>query len=177
MADNREKRGDVLRDLERVNAWVKGQPWCDANRVVIEGGSYGGYVTLLALTRQPNIWRASIDLFGIADLHTFMKSTDQTIRAFFVEEFGDPDKDAALLDAWSPIRDADKITAPLFVYAGQNDPRVPRSESDAIVKAMRARGIPVEYMVAANEGHSLASREVKIEFMTRSLRFLSAVMK
>ena len=177
MADNREKRGDVLKDLERVNAWAKSQPWCDANRVVIAGGSYGGYITLLALTRQPKLWRAGVDLFGIADLRTFMKTTDQTIRAFFIDEFGDLEKDAALLDAWSPIHDADKIVAPLFVYAGQNDPRVPRTESDAIVKTMRARGVPVEYMVAPNEGHSLASHEVKIEFMTRSQRFLDSVMK
>jgi dipeptidyl aminopeptidase/acylaminoacyl peptidase len=173
MADNREKRADALKDMASVNAWVKGQPWCDPARVVVFGGSYGGYLTLMALTRQPALWRAGVDLFGIADLKSFLRSTDQLIRAAFVEEFGDLDKDAALLDEYSPSRSFAKITSPLFVYAGQNDPRVPRSESDQIVVALRTRGIPVEYMVAPAEGHSLDRRETKIEFLTRVTRFLA----
>jgi dipeptidyl aminopeptidase/acylaminoacyl peptidase len=177
MADNKEKRGDVLKDLERVNAWVKQQPWCDPDRVVIFGASYGGYVTLLALTRQPKLWRAGVDLFGIADLPTFMKVTDQAIKSLFVTEFGDPDKDAELLKAWSPLKDAGNIAVPLFVYAGANDPRVPRPQSDAIVKAAREHKVAVEYMIAANEGHSLSARQTQIEFMTRSGRFLKDAMK
>jgi dipeptidyl aminopeptidase/acylaminoacyl peptidase len=177
MADNREKRGDVLKDAESVNRWVKSQPWCDPDRVVIMGGSYGGYMTLMGVTRQPTLWRAGIDLFGVADLKAFLKTTDQAIRSAFVDEFGDLEKDAALLDQFSPMRDKDKIVAPLFVYAGQNDPRVPRSESDAIVVALRTRKIPVEYMVAANEGHSLDRKETKIEFLTRAARFLEEQLK
>ncbi|HVY45912.1 MAG TPA: S9 family peptidase [Minicystis sp.] len=177
MADDREKRADWLKDLESINAWAKAQPWADADRVVVEGGSYGGYTVLMALTRQPKLWRAGVDLFGVANLFTFLKSTDQTIRAGFVQEFGDLDKDKALLEEFSPMRDVDKITAPLFVYAGANDPRVPRTESDQIVKALRTRRVPVEYMVAPNEGHSLDRRENKIEFMTRCARFLDEQLK
>jgi len=177
MGDDREKRGDALKDMVTVNAWVKAQSWCDPDRVVVYGGSYGGYLTLMAATRQPGLWRAGVDVYGIADLRTFLKSTDQAIRAGFVDEFGDLDKDSALLDQYSPSRDYDKIAAPLFVYAGQNDPRVPRSESDQIVRAMRQRKIPVEYMVAANEGHSLDRRETRVEFMVRVARFLKEQMK
>jgi dipeptidyl aminopeptidase/acylaminoacyl peptidase len=173
MADDREKRAGVLEDMASVNAWTKVQPWCDPNRVVVFGGSYGGYVTLMALTRQPTRWRAGVDLFGVADLKTFLKSTDAAIRSAFVQEFGDLDKDSALLDEYSPSRDYDKIVSPLFVYAGQNDPRVPRSESDQIVTALRRRNVPVEYMVAADEGHSIDRRENKIELMTRVARFLA----
>jgi len=72
----------------------------------------------------------------------------------------------------SPVKDADKIVAPLFVYAGANDPRVPRSESDMIVRALRARSVPVEYMVADDEGHSLARKENLVHFLARSARFL-----
>lgn len=172
MADNREKRGDVLRDMETVNAWVRAQPWCDPARVIAFGGSYGGYLTLMALTRQPPLWRAGVDLYGITNLRTFMRSTDPTIRAVLTDEFGDPDKDGALLDEYSPIRDVARIAAPLFVYAGQNDPRVPRSEADAIVVGMRERGVPVEYMVAPDEGHSIDRRDNRVEFMTRVARFL-----
>ncbi|MBI5536277.1 MAG: S9 family peptidase [Deltaproteobacteria bacterium] len=172
MGDDRDKRGDALKDMAAVNAWVKAQSWCDPGRVVVYGGSYGGYLTLMAATRQPGLWRAGVDVYGIADLRTFLKSTDQSLRTGFVDEFGDLDKDAALLDQYSPSRDFDKITMPLFVYSGQNDPRVPRNESDQIVRALRQRKIPVEYMVAANEGHSLDRRETRVEFLARVARFL-----
>jgi dipeptidyl aminopeptidase/acylaminoacyl peptidase len=176
-ADDREKRADWLKDLETVNAWTKAQPWCDPERVVVWGQSYGGYTTLMALTRQPTLWRAGVDLYGPADLRAFLLSTDAVIRAAFVLEFGDVDADAALIDQFSPMRDVDKIVRPLFVYAGANDPRVPRSEDDAIVKALRARGIPVEYMLAANEGHTVDRRETKIELLTRTARFLEDALK
>lgn len=172
MADNRDKRADALRDVETVNAWLRAQPWADPNRLVILGGSYGGYLVLMGLTRQPTLWSAGVDLVGPADLRTFLESTDQAIRTAFVDEFGDVEKDAALLEEFSPMRDKDKIVAPLFVYQGQNDPRVPRSESDQIVASLRARGVPVEYMVAPDEGHSMDRRTTRVEFATRVVRFL-----
>jgi dipeptidyl aminopeptidase/acylaminoacyl peptidase len=177
MADNREKRADWLRDLATVNTWVKTQPWCDRDRVTISGGSYGGYTTLMALTRQPTAWRAGIDAFGPANLRTFLLTTDAAIRSGFIPEFGDVDKDAALLEQFSPMRDVDKIVRPLFVYAGQNDPRVPRSESDAIVGALRARHIPVEYMIAPNEGHSVDRAETRIQLLARISRFLEDALR
>jgi dipeptidyl aminopeptidase/acylaminoacyl peptidase len=94
------------------------------------------------------------------------------IREIFHVEFGHPEQDAAFLDSISPLRDADRIVDPLFVYAGANDPRVPLSESDLIVGALRQRKVPVEYMVANDEGHSLARKENLIEFIARSARFL-----
>jgi dipeptidyl aminopeptidase/acylaminoacyl peptidase len=176
-ADNREKRADWLKDVETVNAWAKSQPWCDPDRVVVSGQSYGGYTTLMALTRQPSLWRAGVDLYGPADLRSLLMKTDQAIRSVFVDEFGDVDKDAALLALFSPLKDVDKIQAPLFVYQGENDPRVVRSESDSIVVALRKRGVPVEYMVAANEGHTADRKETKVELLTRTARFLEDAMK
>ncbi|HEU4735154.1 MAG TPA: prolyl oligopeptidase family serine peptidase [Kofleriaceae bacterium] len=176
-ADNREKRADWLSDLKTVNTWVKAQPWCDPERVIVFGGSYGGYTTLMAMTRQPEAWRAGADLFGPADLRQFLLTTDAAIRSAFVAEFGDVDRDVKLLEEFSPMRDVDRIVRPLFVYAGQNDPRVPRSESDTIVKALRSRKIPVEYMVAASEGHSVDRRETKIELMTRLARFFEDALR
>ncbi len=176
-ADNREKRADWLKDVEAVNAWTKAQPWADPSRVVVMGGSYGGYTVLIALTRQAPLWRAGVDYVGIANLFTFLRSSDQAIRAVWVDEFGDLDQDRALLAELSPLRDVDRIAAPLFVYAGQNDPRVPRAESDQVVQALRARRVPVEYQVAADEGHSLDHRENKVESMTRVARFLEDNVK
>jgi dipeptidyl aminopeptidase/acylaminoacyl peptidase len=177
MADNRERRADWLKDLETVNAWTKSQPWCDPERVVVWGQSYGGYTTLMALTRQPKLWRAGVDLYGVTDLKQFLRTTDAGIRSVFVTEFGDLDADGPLLDEFSPIRAVDKIAAPLFVYAGKNDPRVPPSEAETIVRALRARNVPVEYMLAANEGHTVDRRETKIELLTRTARFLEDALK
>lgn len=176
MADNREKRADWLRDVETVNKWARAQPWCDPARVVVWGGSYGGYTTLMALTRQPEAWRVGVDLYGPADLREFLLKSGEPLREAWNTEFGDVEKEAALIEEFSPMRDVDKIVAPLFVYAGQNDPRVPRRESDTIVRALRERNVPVEYMVAADEGHTVDRRENKIELLTRVARFLADAM-
>ncbi len=173
MADNKDKRGDALKDLESVNTWVKAQPWCDDNRVIVLGGSYGGYIVLMALTRQPTLWRAGVDYVGVSSLTTLMQNTSGVIRAVLTDEFGDLATERALLDAWSPLKDIGKVDAPLFVYQGQNDPRVPRSEADQVVNALRTRKVPVEYMVAMNEGHSADRRETKLELYTRIARFLA----
>jgi dipeptidyl aminopeptidase/acylaminoacyl peptidase len=172
MADNGPKRAEAFKDIEATARWVGAQPWADKNKLVVFGGSYGGYTTLIALTRQADLWRAGVDLFGVANLPTFLKTTSGYIRELFKTEFGDLEKDAALLEEQSPLRQVDKIVDPLFVYAGANDPRVPKSESDLIVKALRERNVPVEYMVAMDEGHSLARRENRIALVSRMARFL-----
>ena len=171
-ADNGPKRLDAFKDIEATGRWAASQPWADPNRVIIYGGSYGGYTTLVGLTRMPSLWRAGVDLFGVANMKTFMATTSGMIREIFLLEMGDPDKDTAFLGSISPLKDADQIVDPLFVYAGANDPRVPRSESDQVVSALRERKIPVEYMVAENEGHSLVRKENLIEFLARAARFL-----
>ncbi|WP_225412387.1 S9 family peptidase [Stigmatella hybrida] len=173
-ADNGAGRLEAFKDIEAVGRWAASQPWADPDRVIIYGGSYGGYTVLIGLTRMPDLWRAGVDVFGVANMKTFMATTSGFIREVFLLEFGDPDKDAAFLESISPLKDVARIADPLFVYAGANDPRVPRGESDQIVRALRERQVPVEYMVAGNEGHSMARRENQIEFMARTARFLEA---
>jgi len=145
--------------------------------MVVFGGSYGGYTVLIAMERWPELWKAGVDLFGVANMTTFLQSTSGVIREIFKLEFGDLDRDAAFLKTISPIEEVDKIRDPLFVYAGANDPRVPRPESDQIVAALRARKVPVEYMVADNEGHSLARKENMIAFFSRSGAFLESQLR
>ena len=171
-ADNGPKRLEAFKDIETTGRWVASQPWADPRRVVVFGGSYGGYTVLIGLTRMPDLWRAGVDLFGVANVRTTLTTTMGLIREVFVLEFGDADKDAPFLESISPLNDVDKIVAPLFVYAGANDPRVPRSESDMIVRALREHRVPVEYMVAENEGHSLAHKENVVQFLARSGHFL-----
>lgn len=172
-ADNREHRGDAARDIESVNRWARAQPWCDGDRIVIGGISYGGYMTLLALTRQPTLWRAGIDGSGMSNLKTMEQLEDQTIRMYDETEFGVLGKDDALLEAWSPITAVDRIVAPVFVYQGVRDPVTPQHEADQIVAALRRRGVPVEYMLIANEGHGVTRRENIIAYLARSYRFVA----
>ena len=172
MADNGPGRLDAFKDIEATGRWVAEQPWADRERMVVYGGSYGGYTVLIALTRMPDLWRAGVNMFGVVNMQTFLRSTSGFIRELFKLEFGDVEADAAFLETISPHRDIDKIADPLFVYAGANDPRVPKSESDQIVVALRERRVPVEYMVKDNEGHSLARRENQIEFYARVAVFL-----
>ncbi len=171
-ADDGRRRLDAFKDVESAGRWATSQPWADGDRLVVHGGSYGGYTVLIALSRMPDFWRAGVDLVGVANLETFMAATAGYIREIFLVEFGDPEKDSAFLASISPLTDVDEIVDPLFVYAGSNDPRVPRSESDLIVRALRARRIPVEYMVKDDEGHSLDRRENQIEYFVRVARFL-----
>jgi dipeptidyl aminopeptidase/acylaminoacyl peptidase len=172
MADNGPKRLDAFEDVEASARWVAAQPWADPDKLVVYGGSYGGYTVLTALARWPDLWAAGVDLFGVVNLDTFLRTTSGLIREVFVVEFGDVDKDAAFLKTVSPIETVDQIEDPLFVYAGANDPRVPRSESDQVVKALRARDVPIEYMVAENEGHSVSRRETQLQLSSRVARFL-----
>jgi dipeptidyl aminopeptidase/acylaminoacyl peptidase len=175
--DNGKKRLDAFRDIEASARWVSQQPWADKTKLVVYGGSYGGYTTLIALSHWPDIWRAGVDLFGVVNLKTFMATTSGVIRQIFLAEFGDPDKDGEFLQQISPITDVGKIVDPTFVYAGANDPRVPRSESDLIVKALREKRVASEYMVADNEGHSLSRKATQVEFYARCARFLESYMK
>jgi dipeptidyl aminopeptidase/acylaminoacyl peptidase len=177
MADNGAKRSDAFKDIETAGRWVGAQPWADKNKLIVYGYSYGGYSTLIGLTHQSDLWRAGVDLFGIANLPTFLKTTSGDIREIFKTEFGDFEKDADLLSEQSPLRQVDKIVDPLFVYAGANDRRVPKSESDLIVKALRERNVPVEYMVASDEGHSLSRRENRIALASRVARFLETALR
>jgi dipeptidyl aminopeptidase/acylaminoacyl peptidase len=176
-ADDREHRIDAVRDVESVNRWARAQPWYDGDRLVIGGISYGGYMTLLALTRQPDLWRAGVDGSGMSNLKTMEQLEDQTIRSYDDTEFGVLGKDDALLVEWSPITAVDQIRAPVFVYQGVRDPVTPRHEADQIVAALRRRHVPVEYMLIANEGHGVTRRENLIAYFARSYRFLSEHMK
>jgi dipeptidyl aminopeptidase/acylaminoacyl peptidase len=176
-ADNGPRRLDAFKDVETTARWAASQPWADPRRMVVSGGSYGGYTVLIALTRMPEFWRAGIEEIGVSNLRTMLARTNGTMRELFRIEFGDLETDAAFLDSISPLRDADKIVAPLFVYAGAHDTRALRSESDLIVKALRARKVPVEYMVADNEGHSMDRRENQLACHARMIRFLETHVK
>lgn len=176
-ADDGPKRLDSLRDLQSVGEWVKTQPWADPARLALWGGSYGGYVVLMGLTRQPALWRVGVDFAGPSSWRSFFASLSPAAREEFSRELGSPEKDGAFLDSISPLSAADAIRAPLFLFQGQNDTRVPRAESDRIVTSLRSRQVPVEYFVAPDEGHVVQRRETQATLLARSTLFLRKHME
>jgi dipeptidyl aminopeptidase/acylaminoacyl peptidase len=164
--DNGVKREDSVKDVGALLDWIRMQPDLDADRVATEGGSYGGYMVLAVATNFPERIAGTVDIVGIANFVSFLEGTESYRRDLRRVEYGD-ERDPtmrAFLTRISPVNNAQKIKAPLFVVAGQNDPRVRYTEAEQIVAAARKNGIPVWYLLADNEGHGFA-RKANADFM------------
>lgn len=158
--DNGRNREDSVRDVGALLDWVAGQPDLDADRVAVYGGSYGGYMVLASLVHFGDRLRAGVDYVGISNFVTFLENTQDYRRDLRRPEYGD-ERDPEMrefLETISPANRASEITSALFVVQGANDPRVPASESEQIVREVRERGRPVWYMLAENEGHGFAKK-------------------
>jgi dipeptidyl aminopeptidase/acylaminoacyl peptidase len=164
--DNGMKREDAVKDIGALLDWIGRQPDLDPDRVLIEGGSYGGYVVLAAATRYADRIAGAIDIVGIANFVSFLENTESYRRDLRRVEYGDERDPAmrAFLTRISPVSNAGKIKAPLFVVHGRNDPRVPYTEAEQIVAAARKNGVPVWYLLADNEGHGFA-RKANADFL------------
>jgi dipeptidyl aminopeptidase/acylaminoacyl peptidase len=176
MADNTTNRMVSVRDMEYAGRWLDKQPMVDPNKKVIYGGSYGGFMSLAAMTMQPDLWAAGVDMFGIANFHSFLRNTGAWRSANRMAEYGNIERDSAFLVEISPLTHVNNIKSPLFVYQGKNDPRVPYTEAEQIVSAVKAKGIPVEYILLDDEGHGLAKRENRIRVVTAIVDFLDKVL-
>jgi dipeptidyl aminopeptidase/acylaminoacyl peptidase len=158
--DNGFKREESVQDIGKLLDWIARQPELDASRVMVYGGSYGGYMVLACMTNFNDRLRGGIDLFGISNFVTFLEKTEAYRRDLRRVEYGDerdPQMKEHLLKI-SPANNAKKITKPMFIYQGLNDPRVPVGESEQMVKMLREQGNTVWYMLAKDEGHSLAKK-------------------
>ncbi len=151
--DDRESRLLSVHDLAAGGRWLAAHPGIDPARIAVMGQSYGGYMVLAAITEHPELWRAAIDFYGIADFSTLLASTGPWRRAHRADEYGDPVRHRALFDRISPLRHVDRIQAPLLVLHGTRDPRVAIGESEQIVAALQDRGKPVQYEVFDYAGH------------------------
>lgn len=159
--DNGFKREDSVKDIGALLDWIATQPDLDANRVAVIGGSYGGYMVLASAVHYSDRLKAAVDIVGISNFVTFLENTQDYRRDLRRVEYGDeriPEM-RAHLQAISPSNNVDKINVPMFVVQGQNDPRVPVTEAEQIVKAMRDSGKKVWYMNALNEGHGYRKKE------------------
>jgi dipeptidyl aminopeptidase/acylaminoacyl peptidase len=172
--DDGFRREDAVKDIGALLDWIGQQPDLDPSRVAVYGGSYGGYMTLASATHYSDRLRAAVDVVGISNFVTFLESTQDYRRELRRQEYGDERDPAmrAFLQSISPLGQVDKITVPLLVVQGQNDPRVNVSESVQIVSALRARGNPVWYINALNEGHGYNRKENRDVYQQATLMFL-----
>ncbi len=158
--DNGRLREDAVTDIGALLDWVDKQPDLDRSRVAVQGGSYGGYMALATMTHYNDRLKAGIDVVGISNFVSLLKNTSEYRRDLRRVEYGD-ERDpsmAEFLQKISPLTSADKITRPLLVVHGKNDPRVPVGESEQVVAKVRANGGPVWYVVGKNEGHGFAKK-------------------
>ena len=174
--DDVERRMDAVADVAAAVAWLNARADVAAGKIAVYGVSYGGFMVLASLTTYPDLWTAGVDVVGIANFHTFFTQTGPWRRRLRAAEYGDPERDAGLLREISPLHRADRITTPLFVIHGQNDPRVPVGEAEQIVSTLRALGRDVELRVYADEGHGLVKLANRIDGYGAVADFLGRVL-
>jgi dipeptidyl aminopeptidase/acylaminoacyl peptidase len=165
-------------DLQDAVAWAVAQDIADPARVAIIGMSYGGYATLAAVTRSPELYACGIDVVGPSNLETLLATVPPywaSFRAQLAKAVGDPDTEdgRALLRERSPLHQAERIRCPLLIAQGANDPRVKQAESDQMVAAMRANNVPVTYLLFPDEGHGFVRPENNLAFTAVAEAFLA----
>ncbi|MEO5719012.1 MAG: alpha/beta fold hydrolase, partial [Chthoniobacterales bacterium] len=161
LLDNGFKREDSYKDISALLDWIKTEPELDAGRVMAYGGSYGGFMVLQVATNYADRIRCAIDVVGISNLATFLKNTESYRRDLRRAEYGDErePKMAAFMERIAALNNAGKITKPLFVVQGANDPRVPKSEAEQIVATLKKQQTPVWYMLGKDEGHGFGKKK------------------
>jgi dipeptidyl aminopeptidase/acylaminoacyl peptidase len=175
--DDVQKREDSVKDLAYSVEWLKTSGGADPKRIAVMGGSYGGYMTMAAVTLYPDLWAAAVNTVGIVNWETFLKNTSGYRRRQREVEYGMLDKDIDFLRAISPLAKVDKIKTPLFVIHGKNDPRVPYTEAEQVVKALKDRNAVVEYKLFDDEGHGISKLKNRLELYPLVADFLDKYMK
>ncbi|GIL40215.1 alpha/beta hydrolase family protein [Roseiterribacter gracilis] len=151
--DNGALRVNSVRDIKASVDHLVATGVAQPGRLGIVGGSYGGYMVMAGVTEYPDMFAAGANLFGIVNFATFFKHTQPWMAAISKVEYGDPDKEAAMLASLSPIHKLDRIKTPLIVLHGANDTNVPVIEAEQIVASLKGRNVPVEYVLFPDEGH------------------------
>ena len=172
--DNGFRREDSVRDIGALLDWIETRPDLDAERVAVFGGSYGGYMVLASAVHYSDRLKAAVDIVGISSFVTFLENTQDYRRDLRRVEYGD-ERDPAMrahLQKISPVNNVDKIDLPLFIVQGENDPRVPVTESIQMVGALREQGNEVWYMNALNEGHGYRKKENRDIYQQATVLFL-----
>jgi dipeptidyl aminopeptidase/acylaminoacyl peptidase len=164
--------GGDLEDVIAAADFLKKTGFIDPKKVAVMGGSYGGYLTMMAVTKAPDLWAAGVPIVPFVNWFTEIENEDPLLRQYDIATMGDPMKDKARLQERSPINFVDQIKAPLLLLAGGNDPRCPKTEAEQVASAVKKRGGVAELKVYENEGHGFAKVENQIDAYTRVTEFL-----
>jgi len=158
--DNGVLRDGAYKDIGALLEWIRTRPDLDADHVLVTGGSYGGHMTLVTATQYDGPICCSVDVVGMSNLATFLEHTSGYRQDLRRVEYGD-ERDSTLrawMERTAPLNNVDKVTKPLFIVQGMNDPRVPRSEAEQMVAALKRRSVPVWYLMAKDEGHGFRKK-------------------
>lgn len=168
--------GDLKDDMAAIK-FVLDTGYANPRKVGVTGGSYGGYTTLMAIGKYPETFAAAVDLFGPLDWYSMMKKSDPILQQYIVSLLGDPEKDRKAYEETSPIKYVGNIKAPLLVLQGDNDPRVPREETEQVISLLKKRGTIVDAQYYAAEGHGFAKRENQVDAIQRTLDWFERYLK
>ncbi len=166
--------GGDLQDVLAGVDWIKQTGHLDPKKIAVMGASYGGYLSMMAVTKAPEVWAAGVPIVPFVNWATEIENEDPELRQSDLATMGDPVKNKALYDERSPINFVDQIKAPLLLLAGGHDPRCPKSETQQVVDAIKKRGGTVDSKVYENEGHGFARVENQIDAYKRVADFLLA---
>src|SRR6266436_3799452 len=169
--------GGDLKDEVYAAKFLEATGYVNPNKIGITGGSYGGFMTLMAIGKTPDVWAAGVELFGIINWMTMLQHEDPMLQEYEKSLLGDPLKDRATYDAASPITYIHNVKAPLLVLQGNNDPRVPREEAEQVVELLKKDGKTVDAHYYANEGHGFEKRENQIDSIRRTVEWFDKYLK
>ncbi|MBV9436902.1 MAG: S9 family peptidase, partial [Acidobacteria bacterium] len=169
--------GGDLQDEVYAVKFLEASGYVDAKRVGITGGSYGGYMTLMAVGKTPDVWSAAVEQYGIINWLTMLQHEDAFLQQYEKSLLGDPEKDRKIYEDDSPLKYIRNEKAPLLVLQGENDPRVPKEEAEQVVEILKQEGRTVDVHYYPKEGHGFAKREDQIDALTRTTAWFDRYLK
>ena len=176
-ANYKDLGGGDLQDEVYAAKFLEATGYVNPKKIGITGGSYGGFMTLMAIGRSPDVWAAGVELYGIINWMTMLQHEDAMLQEYEKSLLGDPVKDRAIYDAASPITYIHHVKAPLLVLQGENDPRVPKEEAEQVVELLNKDGKTVDAHYYPNEGHGFEKRENQIDSIRRSVEWFDKYLK
>jgi dipeptidyl aminopeptidase/acylaminoacyl peptidase len=169
--------GGDLQDEVYAAKFLAATGYVDAKRIGITGGSYGGYMTLMAVGKTPDVWAAGVEQYGIVDWYTMLQHEDPRLQEYEKSLLGDPVKDRTVYENASPIKFLSHTTAPLLVLQGENDIRVPKEEAEQVVSILKGANKTVDAHIYPGEGHGFAKRENQIDAIRRTIAWFDQYLK
>jgi dipeptidyl aminopeptidase/acylaminoacyl peptidase len=176
-ANYKDLGGGDLQDEVYASKFLQATGYVDPKNIGMTGGSYGGFMTLMALAKTPDDWAAGVEEYGIINWKTMLQHSDPMLQQYEISLLGDPIKDSKVYDDTSPLTFIHQVKVPLLVLQGENDPRVPKEEAEQIVELLKKDGKIVDVHYYANEGHGFEKRENQIDSMKRTVEWFEKYLK